>query len=77
MEQRSHTAENKKLPSILISIVYRGFFCWNALPSNIKITCSVATLKSKALQHFRTDGSRYVLNLKYTALVFQRMFQLP
>ena len=38
-----------------MSFAYSGSFCWNALPRSLKIACSVSTLTSKALQHFRTE----------------------
>ena len=38
-----------------MGFAYSGSFCWNALPRSLKITCSVITFRSKALQHFCTQ----------------------
>ena len=53
-----------------MSFAYSGSFCWNALPRSLKIACSVSTLKSKALQHFRTECNIYVFSLEPYSILF-------
>ena len=53
-----------ELTFMKIFFAYSVSFCWNELPRSLKITGSVSTFNSKALQHFRTECNTYVFNLE-------------